>query len=131
MATSGGIFCISDLITQYVTHRMQVNDSGRDRHFRMDWKRLFTYSCFGFFLAAPIYMVHYNYLLPMMAPGNTAVTALKRVALELGYFSPFFICYRFLLLKRAESVSWSKAQSFTRERLWPTLKRNWCYYAPV
>ena len=82
MATSGALFAIGDVVSQYFYHSGKNKRQGTVDGCVFNFERTLIFAGFGAFMASPILMMHYQRFLPWIAPGRGINQTLLKVGID-------------------------------------------------
>ena len=82
MVTSGILFGIGDLVSQYYTNMAKSKKQGFHSNVVFNFQRTLLFASFGCFMAAPVLNFHYGTLLPFIRPGTDMASTLVKVAVD-------------------------------------------------
>ena len=82
MITSGVLFGVGDLVSQYFTTLQKKKNSSIEYNVKFDFSRTFLFAAFGCFLAAPLLNFHYGTILPFIRPGTDVTSTLIKVGVD-------------------------------------------------
>lgn len=131
MATSGALFGIGDLVSQYFFHSAKNKKNGTVDGVVFNFERTAIFAGFGAFMASPILMFHYQKFLPWIAPGRGVSSTLMKVGVDQTVFAPFFLTYLFFVLSKLQGDSSRQAWNTATGKLWSTLLVNWSIWPLV